>query len=155
MKLLRTIRFDQSDVQLFPEAADPGEWAVPGTFVFAGANPETLGRQERQAFANGFLGLESFGWSTLVTVAAIERKDYEAAIDSLARYLQQEYGAQDFATAKAAAKEEIDYAASLCSYPVDTILNLERVIEGEAIREQFCIVSSAVEKPHNIMKARR
>ncbi|MEK9971791.1 MAG: DUF6505 family protein, partial [Ferrovibrio sp.] len=55
MKLLRTIRFDESDARVFPDAADPGEWAVPGTFVFADADPETLSRQERQAFANGFL----------------------------------------------------------------------------------------------------
>ena len=154
MKLLRTVRVDQSDIQLFPEAADPGEWAVPGSFMFADADWEKPSRQERQAFAHGFLGLDSFGWSTLVTVAAIERKDYEAAIDSLARHLQQDYGAQDFATARAAAKEEVDYAASLCGHPVDTLLALERVIEGDAIREQFRIVSPPVETPRDVMKVR-
>lgn len=148
MKLLRTIRFDESDTRVFPEAADPGEWAVPGTFVFADADPEKLNRQERQAFANGFLGLESFGWSTLVTVASIEREEYDAVVEELARHLQREYGAPDFATAKAAAKEEIDYAASLCEHPINTLLSLSRFIEGDAIREQFRIVQPPGDKPH-------
>ena len=148
MKLLRTIRFDESDTRVFPEAADPGEWAVPGTFAFADADPETLSRQERQAFANGFLGLESFGWSTLVTVATIERDEYDAVIEVLARHLQQDYGAPDFAAAKAAAREEIDYTASLCEHPINTLLSLSRFIEGDAIREQFRIVPPPGDKPH-------
>lgn len=148
MKLLRTIRFDESDTRVFPEAADPGEWAVPGTFAFADADPDTLSRQQRQAFANGFLGLDSFGWSTLVTIATIERDEYDAVVDELARHLQQDYGAPDFATARAAAKEEIDYAASLCEHPINTLLSLSRFIEGDAIREQFRVVQPPGEKLH-------
>ena len=34
MKLLRTIRLDPSDTFVFEHAAEPGEWAVPGAFVF-------------------------------------------------------------------------------------------------------------------------
>jgi len=148
MKLLRTIRFDESDTRVFAEAADPGEWAVPGTFVFADSDPERLGRQEKQAFANGFLGLGSFGWSTLVTVATVEREEYDAAIEALARHLQREYGAPDFAAAKAAAKEEVDYAASLCEHPINTLLSLSRFIEGDMIREQFRVVQPPGDKPH-------
>ena len=33
-KLLRTIRLDPSDAFVFTRAAEPGEWAVPGTFLF-------------------------------------------------------------------------------------------------------------------------
>lgn len=148
MKLLRCIRFDESDTRVFPEAADPGEWAVPGTFVFADADPETLDRQQRQAFANGFLGLGSFGWSTLVSVASIEPAEYEAVIVALARHLQQDYGAPDFATARAAAQEEVGYAASLCEHPVNTLMALSRFVEGDAIREQFRIVEPPGEKLH-------
>ena len=42
MKLLRTIRLDPSDTFVFDRAADPGEWAVSGAFMFADANPDTL-----------------------------------------------------------------------------------------------------------------
>ncbi|MFQ5763830.1 MAG: DUF6505 family protein, partial [Rhodospirillales bacterium] len=69
MRFPRTIRLDESDRRVFERAAEPGEWAIPGTFVFADADPATLSGKARQAFAHGFLGLESFGWSTLVEVA--------------------------------------------------------------------------------------
>ena len=69
MRFLRAIRFDESDTRIFERAALPGEWAIPGTFVFADADPETLGGKVRQAFAYGFLGIGSFGWSTFVEVS--------------------------------------------------------------------------------------
>lgn len=148
MKLLRCIRFDDSDTRVFPQAAAPGEWAVPGTFVFADADPENLTRQERQAFANGFLGLGSFGWSTLVSVADIGRKEYEDAVTALTHHLIESYGAPDARVAEAAAREEIDYAASLCEHPINTLLSLSRFIEGEAIREQFRVVPAPGETLH-------
>lgn len=148
MKLLRTIRFDESDTRVFPVAAAPGEWAVPGTFAFADADPEQLDRRERQAFANGFLGLGSFGWSTLVTVATVAPADYTAAVEQLARHLVEAYGAPGMGEAEAAAREEIDYAVSLCEHPVNTLLSLSRFLEGDAIREQFRVVAPPGEKPH-------
>lgn len=140
MKLLRTFRQDESDLEIFSATASPDEWAVPGTFVFAGTDPERLGRQERQAFAKGFLGLTSFGWSTLVTVAVIDAEEHAAAIEALAQHLLEEYDAADEAEARAAATEELAYAASLCEQPVGTVLSLTRFMDGAAIREQFRIV---------------
>lgn len=148
MKLLRCIRFDQSDTRVFAAAADSGEWAVPGTFAFADADPEGLSRQERQAFANGFLGLNSFGWSTLVTIATIDADEYAAVIERLAQHLLDEYGAPDMAEARAAAKAEIDYAVSLAEHPINTLLSLSRFMDGDAIREQFRIVPPPGDKPH-------
>jgi hypothetical protein len=37
LKLPRTIRLDPSDIFVFERAADPGEWAVSGDFVFGTA----------------------------------------------------------------------------------------------------------------------
>jgi len=34
VKLIRTIRLDPSDTFVFARAAEPGEWAVSGAFVF-------------------------------------------------------------------------------------------------------------------------
>ena len=42
MKLLRTIRLDPSDTFIFPNAAEPGEWAVSGAFVFADTDLDAL-----------------------------------------------------------------------------------------------------------------
>ena len=50
MKLLRTIRLDPSDTFIFPAAASPGEWAVPGAFAFFGADLTALEGKQRSAF---------------------------------------------------------------------------------------------------------
>ena len=41
-KLLRTIRLDPSDSFAFERAAEPGEWAVPGSFMFFGTDVASL-----------------------------------------------------------------------------------------------------------------
>ena len=55
MKLARTIRFDPSDLKVFPRAAEEGEWALVGTFCFAHLNEADLTGKVKQAFSNGFL----------------------------------------------------------------------------------------------------
>ena len=50
MKLLRTIRLDPSDTFVFEHAAEPGEWAVSGAFVFWENDPARLEGKTRSAF---------------------------------------------------------------------------------------------------------
>jgi hypothetical protein len=140
MKLLRTIRLDPSDTFVFPVAAEPGEWAVPGAFVFSDADPENLDGKERSAFRSGFLGIPSFGWSTLVQIVEANAADHAAAIEVLARCLCDRFGAPDFTTARRAAGEEIAIAASLCNHPADTLIALHRVHKDDVIRESFRIL---------------
>lgn len=147
-KLLRCLRVDASDERVFPRAAAPGEWAIPGAFAFADAEPGEMTRQQRQAFANGFLGLESFGWSTLVTVAEITPERLDQLIEALAERLLNEFGAPSRAEAVAAAREEIDFAASLCHHPLNTLLALERTFDDDIIREKFRVVEPPRDKPH-------
>jgi hypothetical protein len=59
------------------------------------------------------------------------------AILALARHLQQRLGAPSFDSARAAAQEEVDFAASLCGDPVGTVIALHRTVAGGEIREQF------------------
>ena len=107
MKLLRTIRLDASDSFVYPRAAGAGEWAIPGAFEFWGGDPKSLAGRDRQAFRAGFLGLGSFGWSTLVVAQPISAEERAAAVASLAAYLLAVHGAPDRAAARAAAEEEI------------------------------------------------
>ena len=71
-RLLRTLRLDSSDEQVFERSAGAGEWAVPGGFAFMHDTAETLAGKRLQAFRNGFLGLASFGWATLVEIAELD-----------------------------------------------------------------------------------
>lgn len=137
MKLLRTIRLDPSDAFVFPRAAEPGEWAVTGSFLFAGRDLSGLQGKERVAFRSGFLGVASFGFSTLVVVQPVRAEERAAAVDSLARQLRERLGAPSEAVARAAAEEEIAFSASLADHPEGTLVALHRLFEDGAVREQF------------------
>src|SRR5713226_2032241 len=87
VKLLRTIRLDPSDTFIFERAAEPGEFAVSGSFVFWNADPAALEGKPRAAFRAGFLGVNSLGWSTLTQIVEASEGDRRAAIDALAKHL--------------------------------------------------------------------
>lgn len=137
LKLPRTIRLDPSDTFVYSRAAEPGEWAVTGTFLFFGADVESLSGKQRQAFRAGFLGIESFGWSTLVVVTEASAEARAAAVETLAAQLVTRCGAPGMETARAAAEEEIAFAQSLCDHPPGTLLAVHRAGEEAAIREKF------------------
>ena len=137
MKLLRTIRLDPSDTFVFERAAEPGEWAVSGAFMFWNADPATMHGKERAAFRSGFLGVGSLGRSTLVQIVEASEDDRLAAIDMLAKHLVAEFGAPSVLDAVAAAEEEIAFAASLCDHPLDTLIAVHRSFEEGEIREAF------------------
>ena len=137
MKMLRTIRLDPSDTFVFEKAAEPGEWAVPGSFVFWNQNPSTFEGKARTAFRGGLLGVASLGWSTLAQIVDAEKPDRDEAVDLLARRLMENFGAPDMPAARRAAEEEVTYASSLCEHPLDTLIAVHRVYEDDAIRETF------------------
>lgn len=137
MKLLRTIRLDPSDTFVFERAAEPGEWAVCGTFVFWDDDTGALAGKRRSAFRSGFLGVQSLGWSTLVQIVDATEEDRAAAVEELAKRLIENFGAPDLAAARKAAEEEVTFAASLCDHPQDTLIAIHRTTEDGAIREAF------------------
>jgi hypothetical protein len=137
MKLLRTIRLDRSDTFVFDRAAEPGEWAVTGTFMFADADLAALVGKARTAFRAGFLGTASLGWSTLVQVVEAGEDARRAAIDTLAKQLTAHFGAPSMKEAIAAAQSEFEFAASLCDHPLDTLIAMHRTHDGGEIRETF------------------
>lgn len=137
MKLLRTIRLDPSDTFIFERAAEPSEWAVSGAFVFADEDPATLTGKARAAFRGGFLGVASLGWSTLVQIVEASADDRAQIVETLAKRLIEQFGAPDLAAARAAAEEEIQFAASLCNHPLDTLIAVHRSHEGGEFREMF------------------
>jgi hypothetical protein len=140
VKLLRTIRLDPSDTFVFDRAAEPGEWAVCGTFVFWDADLSALEGKARAQFRAGFLGVATLGWSTLVQVVEAAESDRAALVDALARQLCDHFGAPALEQARAAAEQEVTFAASLCDHPADTLLALHRTHQDGEIREQFRVL---------------
>lgn len=137
LKLPRTIRLDPSDTFVFERAAEPGEWAVSGAFVFWGGDPAALGQKQRVALRSGFLGVDSLGWSTLAVVTEATDAEFGAVIERLAAQLMDKFGAPDMDAARAAAGEEVAFAFSLCDHPLQTILAVQRTVENGELRERF------------------
>lgn len=138
IRLPRTIQLDRSDEVVFAPPATPGEWAVPGTFSFAGRPTESFDRKEKVAFRSGFLGITSFGWSTLVTVSIARAEDRADAVQALAQQLVDKLGAPNLAIALPAAEEELTLAEDLCrGHAEGTVIALHRTEDGAGIHEQF------------------
>jgi Family of unknown function (DUF6505) len=144
VKLLKTIRADSSDTFVFEKAAEPGEWAVSGAFVFVHLNPATLVGKARAAFRAGFLGIGSLGWSTLVQIVEASEEDRAAAVELLAARLVECFGAPDLVTARPAAEEEIAFSASLCEHPEGMLAAVSRRHEDGVTREVFRTLSPRV-----------
>lgn len=141
MKFARTIRLDPSDAQVYAAAAEPGEWAVTGTFAYVDGEPEAWSSKEQLAFKSGWLGTGSFGRSTFVQVAVIPDAEYEETVRRLAAYLYQEYEAPDMLAATEAARLEAEDMAELCDHAAGTLLAIEREFDREGgIHERVRVV---------------
>lgn len=144
MKLARTIRFDESDVNVFERAAEPGEWAVSGAFTFSDLTEADLTGKTRQAFANGWLGLSSFGRATFVAVAEITEAEYAQAIDALAAHFCARFGAPSLEAARPVAAEELAYMAELCGeQDANTLLTVSRSLVDAGVSEAFRTIRPA------------
>lgn len=138
MKLARTIRFDESDARVFEAAAEPDEWAVSGAFAFSDWTEDRLTGKARQAFANGWLGLESFGRATFVAVADITDAEYARLVDRLAQHFVERYGAPDAVAARPVAEEELAYMRGMCEdHDPNTLLVVERKLVDAGVSEAY------------------
>lgn len=150
MKFLKTIRFDTSDDHVFEAAAAPEEWAVSGAFVFAGRDADEVRKGKlRQAFANGFLSVESFGHSTFTTVAECGEEDLAGVERRLAQHFVDHYGAPGLEAALPAAREETQFVQDLCAESlINTVFTVRRRFDdGGEIREEFRTIKSPDARP--------
>jgi len=138
MKLLRTIRLDPSDTFIFERAAESGEWAISGSFLFLDGDTADLNTKQRHALRSGFLGIGSLGFSTLATVSEATAEDYAAAREQLAQAFVATFGAPGLDVGREAAEEELQNSKSLCDHPVGTLVAVERTLRPDGgIAERF------------------
>ena len=127
----------------------PDEWAVSGGFEFSDIAPSDLIGKTRQAFANGFLGLPSFGRSTFAVVGEMDETDRDEVTDGLARHFVEAYGAPDVVAALPVARDEVEFVLDLCSErPVNTVFTVRRVLEEGQVREEFREITPPSEPGH-------
>jgi hypothetical protein len=149
MKFLKTIRFDSSDDNVFEHGAAPDEWAVSGAFAFADMGRDEVKGKTKQAFANGFLSLETYGRSTFVSVAEFNEDDLVEVEGCLARHFVEQYGAPDEEAALRAAREEAQFILDLCETSlINTIFTVRRhFAEDGQIKEEFRTIKAPDTKP--------
>lgn len=144
MHLARAIHFDASDQNVFHSPARTGEWTISGGFEFSNWTDGDLVGKARQAFANGWLGVETFGRVTFAAVTRIEAPEYEALIDRLARHFVEVYGAPSVEVARPSAAEELAQMAELCAdHPPNTVLTVLRELTEAGVREQYRYIEAS------------
>ncbi len=102
-----------------------------------GRRSGALAGKPRAAFRGGFLGVRLV---RLVDAGADRRGERGGSCRAgrgLAKQLRRQLGAPDLAAARAAAEEEVAFAASLCDHPQDTLIAVRRTFEDGDIREAF------------------
>jgi len=138
MKFAKTIRFDKSDLNIFPLASEEGELAIVGTFNFYNLKQDDLKGKVKQAFSNGFMGCTTFGYSTLVSLVNIKEKELQQLKTNLGKFLIDNFGAPSQEMAEEAANEEINFMLDLCkNHEIGSLLSLSRTWENDGIKERF------------------
>lgn len=141
MKLARAIHLDESDQNVYFSPARTGEWCLPGGFEFSDWTEAELTGKARQAFVNGWLGLETFGRVTFVAVTPIEEPEFNQLVDRLAQHFVDIYGAPSVEAARGVASEELSYMASMCvEHEDNTLLAVQRELSDEGLREGFSAI---------------
>lgn len=140
MLLPRSIRLDQSDLEIFNPACNPGEWAVAGTFAFAQTDLESPDRKQRLAFKSAWIGVESFGYTTLVEIAEVDEAGFFRAVEQLSQHLVRRFGAPSLAAALPVARAELDDAASLSDHKLGTLLAIEREAAEDGVKERVRVI---------------
>jgi len=138
MKLARAIHLDDSDRNVFFSPARTGEWCLSGGFEFSDWTEADLVGKARQAFANGWLGLETFGRATFVAVTPVSETEFASLAARLAQHFVDVYGAPSVAAARGVAEEELRYMAELCEeHAENTLLAVQRELTAEGVRESY------------------
>ncbi|WP_299606414.1 DUF6505 family protein [uncultured Tateyamaria sp.] len=138
MKLARAIHFDESDMNVFASPARTGEWCISGGFEFSNWGESDLTGKARQAFANGWFGLETGGRVTFVAVTQLEQAELETLTALLAQHFVTYYGAPSVEAAQPVATEELAQMIDLCEdHDPNTLLTVARELTEAGVREAF------------------
>jgi len=138
MKLARAIHFDESDQYVFASPARTGEWCISGGFEFSNWSEGDLEGKARQAFSNGWLGLETGGRVTFVAVTQIESAELETLTQLLAQHFVTYYGAPSAEAATPVASEELAQMIELCAdHDPNTLLTVARELTDAGVREAY------------------
>ena len=138
MNLARAIHFDESDQRVYHTPARTGEWCISGGFEFSDWTEGDLTGKARQAFSNGWFGLETGGRVTFVAVTQIEAAELETLTALLAQHFVTYYGDPSVEAATPVAAEELAQMVALCDdHDANTLLTVARELSPAGVREAY------------------
>lgn len=143
MNLARAIHFDESDTRVYHSPARTGEWCISGGFEFSDWTEADLTGKARQAFSNGWFGLETAGRVTFVAVTQITESEVAELTTLLAQYFVTYYGAPSIEAARPVAAEEIAQMTDLCDeHAPNTLLTVARELTDAGVREAYRVIEA-------------
>ncbi|HAV09003.1 MAG TPA: hypothetical protein DEF12_02225 [Rhodobacteraceae bacterium] len=144
MLLARAIHFDESDTFVFHNPARTGEWAISGGFEFSNWTDGDLTGKARQAFSNGWLGVETFGRVTFVAVTRIETGELDWLTERLTEHFMTIYGAPSIEVARPVAEEELRQMMEICAdHAPNTLLTVMRELTEAGVKEQYRFIEAS------------
>jgi len=144
MLLARAIHFDESDTFVFHNPARTGEWAISGGFEFSNWTDGDLTGKARQAFSNGWLGVETFGRVTFVAVTRIENGELDWLTERLTEHFMTIYGAPSIEVARPVAEEELRQMMEICAdHAPNTLLTVMRELTEAGVKEQYRFIEAS------------
>ena len=153
-KLLRAVRLDDSDDQVFRVcgAAREGEWLVSGGYAVCDFENAPRCTPSCHCHAS-FIAVGSRARCSIAEVADVSAEDLEAQIDVLAWHLVKDWGAPSWEAARAVAEEEVRHTADVCATlepHVWITVKRERRPDGEAIDEQYSVYDRLLVGSHKV-----
>lgn len=126
-----------------PIPPEPVNGAFPGGFEFSNWSEADLTGKSRQAFANGWLGLETSGRVTFVAVTDIAPSEAETLTQMLAQHFVTFYGAPTAEAALPVATEELAQMIDLCAdHTPNTLLTVARELTPAGVREAYRVIEA-------------
>lgn len=153
-KLLRAVRLDDSDDQVFRGcgAAHDGEWVVTGGYAVC--DFENSPRCEPACHCQAsFVAVGSRARCSIAEVADVSAEDAEAQVDVLAWHLVKTWGAPSWEAARAVAEEEMRHTAEVCETLEPGVwITVKRSREPgrEAIDEQYSVYDRLLVGSHKV-----
>ena len=152
-KLLRAVRLDASDEQVFRAcgAARDGEWVVSGGFAVCDFDNAPRCEPACRCQAS-FLALGSRARCTVAEVVEVTEAELEAQVEALAWHLVKGWNAPSWEAARALAEEEVRHTADVCetlSPQVWITVQRERRPSDGALEEQYSVYDRLVLGAHS------
>lgn len=153
-KLLRAVRLDDSDEQVFRScgAAKDGEPVVTGGFAICDFANEPRCSPACHCEAS-FLAIGSSARCTIAEVVEATEEDVASQVEALAWHLVKAWGAPSWEAAKAVAEEEVRHTAEVCeTLAPESWITVKREPRagGSEVEEQYSVYDRLLIGAHRL-----